>query len=197
MSIILHQHRLNSSPRGHSQRTSSWPRGRGGLRNPGVQLLFECDYIVLSRRRGGLEILVLVGRPLWMAPYRLYSILDIVICLDKYKLSVLELLTAFKIWVLLLLQHIEIRRCNCRCQSCSVNFCINLPQYIVPLQARPNSLKQSCLLLFMAIYGYSLLKKASWHWNTDLIVTRMQGLAAIEIIFTMTYYGWDRMSFNN
>ena len=34
--------------------------GRGGLRNPDVQLLFECDSIVLSgrRRRGGLEILV-------------------------------------------------------------------------------------------------------------------------------------------
>ena len=38
-----------------------------GLRNPDVQLLFECDSIVLSGRRGGegsLEILVLAGRPL-------------------------------------------------------------------------------------------------------------------------------------
>ena len=40
--------------------------GEGGLRNPDVQLLFQCDSIVLSRRRGewGLEILVLIGRPL-------------------------------------------------------------------------------------------------------------------------------------
>ena len=39
--------------------------GEGGLRNPDVQLLFECDSIVLSGRRGGgLEILVLAGRPL-------------------------------------------------------------------------------------------------------------------------------------
>ena len=40
--------------------------GKGGLRNPDVQLLFECDSIVLSGRRegGGLEILVLSGRPL-------------------------------------------------------------------------------------------------------------------------------------
>ena len=40
--------------------------GREGLRNPDVQLLFECDSIVLSERRGegGLEILVFAGRPL-------------------------------------------------------------------------------------------------------------------------------------
>ena len=40
--------------------------GEGGLRNADVQLLFECDSIVLSGRRrgGGLEILVLAGRPL-------------------------------------------------------------------------------------------------------------------------------------
>ena len=40
--------------------------GRRGLRNPDVQLLFECDSIVLSGRRGkgGLEILVSAGRPL-------------------------------------------------------------------------------------------------------------------------------------
>ena len=41
----------------------------GGLRNPDVQLLFECDSIVLFGRRGEgvLEILVLAGRPLCMA----------------------------------------------------------------------------------------------------------------------------------
>ena len=40
--------------------------GEGGLRNPDVQLLFECDSIVSSGHRGegGLEILVLAGRPL-------------------------------------------------------------------------------------------------------------------------------------
>ena len=40
--------------------------GEEGLRNPDVQLLFECDSIVLSGRMGvgGLEILVLAGRPL-------------------------------------------------------------------------------------------------------------------------------------
>ena len=38
--------------------------GEGGLRNPDVQLSFDCDSIVLSGRRGGLEILVLAGRPL-------------------------------------------------------------------------------------------------------------------------------------
>ena len=40
--------------------------GEVGLRNPDVQLLFECDSIVLSGRRGerGLEILVLAGRSL-------------------------------------------------------------------------------------------------------------------------------------
>ena len=38
--------------------------GEGGLRNLDVQLLFECDSIVLSGRRGkgGLEILVLGER---------------------------------------------------------------------------------------------------------------------------------------
>ena len=43
------------------------PADPGGLKNPVVQLLFECDSIVLSGRRvgrGGLEILVLAGRPL-------------------------------------------------------------------------------------------------------------------------------------
>ena len=51
--------------------------GRGALRNPHFQLLFECDSIVLSGRRGkgGLEILVLVGRPLWMAPCLLVDVL--------------------------------------------------------------------------------------------------------------------------
>ena len=46
--------------------------GGGGLRNLDVQLLFVCDSIVLTRRREewGLEILVLSGRPLWIAPYR-------------------------------------------------------------------------------------------------------------------------------
>ena len=40
--------------------------GGGGLRNPDIQLLFECDSMVLSGRRGGgdIEILVLAGRPL-------------------------------------------------------------------------------------------------------------------------------------
>ena len=40
--------------------------GEGGLRNPDVPLLFECNSIVLSERRGegGLEILVFAGRPL-------------------------------------------------------------------------------------------------------------------------------------
>ena len=40
--------------------------GEGGLRNPDVQLLFECDSIVLSghRGKGGLEILFLARRPL-------------------------------------------------------------------------------------------------------------------------------------
>ena len=33
--------------RGHSQRTSGQPRGRGSLRNPDVQLLFECDSIAI------------------------------------------------------------------------------------------------------------------------------------------------------
>ena len=44
--------------------------GQGGLRNPDVQLLLEFDSIFLSGHRGegGLEILVLSGRPLWMAP---------------------------------------------------------------------------------------------------------------------------------
>ena len=44
--------------------------GEGGLRNADVQLLFECDSIVSSRGRGkgGLEILVLAGLPLSMAP---------------------------------------------------------------------------------------------------------------------------------
>ena len=59
-----------STIRGHSQRTSGWTPGEGGLQIPDVQLLFECDYIVLSGRRGelGVEILVLVGRLLSMAP---------------------------------------------------------------------------------------------------------------------------------
>ena len=40
--------------------------GEGVLRNSEVQFLFECDSIVLSGRKGegGLEILVLAGRPL-------------------------------------------------------------------------------------------------------------------------------------
>ena len=37
--------------------------GGGGPRNPEVPLLFECDSIVLSGD-GGLEIVVLAGRPL-------------------------------------------------------------------------------------------------------------------------------------
>ena len=51
---------------GHSQRTSRRPRGWGGLPNSGFPLLFECDSIVSSGRRGegDLEILVLAERPL-------------------------------------------------------------------------------------------------------------------------------------
>ena len=66
----LDQNSATDSPRGHSQRTSSWPRGRGvcGIRTfncySNVILLFYPDV----RGEGGLEILVLAGRPLWMAP---------------------------------------------------------------------------------------------------------------------------------
>ena len=50
--------------------------GEGGLRNPDIQLLFECDSIVLSEcsGEGGLEILVLSRRLLWMAPNLVFFI---------------------------------------------------------------------------------------------------------------------------
>ena len=42
--------------------------GGGGLRNPDVQLLFECDSIFFIRTQGVLEILVLAGCSLLVAP---------------------------------------------------------------------------------------------------------------------------------
>ena len=58
--------RSEYAPKGPFTKDVRLTPGEGGLRNPDVQLLFECDSIVLSGRRGegGLEILVLAGRPL-------------------------------------------------------------------------------------------------------------------------------------
>ena len=54
---------------GHSQRTSGWPRGRGSAesgRSIVIRVWFYC--FIRTQGEGGLEILVLAGRPLWMAP---------------------------------------------------------------------------------------------------------------------------------
>ena len=65
--IKLKQHQLALDLfRGHSQRTSGWPRGRGGsaksLRLIVIRVLFY--YFIRTQGGGGLEILVLDGRPL-------------------------------------------------------------------------------------------------------------------------------------
>ena len=60
--------RVDNFVRGHSQRTSRWPRRKEGSAKSGRSIVIE--------EGGGLEILVLTRRPLWMAPTYRYVYFD-------------------------------------------------------------------------------------------------------------------------